>query len=152
MRKFAVTLMTSLLVCSAASAFWPEATDSALEVGVGYRQDSLEWKTRSHFDSSYSGCSGGSGYSGFNEGSYNCDDEFCNAGPIRAGSHLKWRDLNIVQIDINGRYVTCDNLYLRFNADYGWITSGKNRDTDTRRFGGDNFYNFDNGSEWARSH
>ena len=42
MRKFAVTLMASLLVCSAASAFWPEATDSSLEVGVGYRQDKLE--------------------------------------------------------------------------------------------------------------
>ena len=49
MRKFAVTLMTSLLSCSAASAFWPEATDSSLEVGVGYRQDRLEWKTSTSF-------------------------------------------------------------------------------------------------------
>ena len=47
MRKFALTLMASLLSCSAAFAFWPEATDSSLEVGVGYRQDRLEWKTSS---------------------------------------------------------------------------------------------------------
>ena len=50
MRKFIVTLMASLLSCSAAFAFWPEATDSSLEIGVGYRQDRLEWKTSSHFD------------------------------------------------------------------------------------------------------
>ncbi len=110
MRKFALTLMASLLSCSAASAFWPEATDSILEVGVGYRQDQLEWKTSSH---------SGSG------SSYDAD-----YGIPRFSSHLKWKDLNIIQIEMKGKYVTCDNVYLRASADYGWITSGKNTDSD----------------------
>ena len=76
MRKFIVTLMASLLSCSAASAFWPEATDSSLEVGVGYRQDRLEWKTKSRFDSSSS-----------SDSSY--DREY--GMPQRLRSELKWR-------------------------------------------------------------
>ena len=119
MRKFAVTLMTSLLGSSAAFAFWPEATDSSLEIGVGYRQDKLEWKTSSQFDSSY-----GSGYSG----DYYADT--VSTLPAGVESHVKWKDLSIWQIEAKGKYVTCDNLYLRANADYGWITSGKNTDTD----------------------
>jgi len=125
MRKFAVTLMASLLSCSAAFAFWPEATDSLLEVGVGYRQDKLEWKTSSHFDSSYSGSS-------------NYDGEFFDGLPARVSSHLKWDDLNIWQIEARGKFVTCDNIYLRANADYGWITSGKNKDRDFVGF--DSYY------------
>lgn len=163
MRKFAVTLMASLLSCSAASAFWPEATDSSLEVGVGYRQDRLEWKTSSHFDSSYSGYNGGS-YAGF-DGNYgglidSSDTNLFNGIPQRVSSHLKWRDLNIWQIEARGRYVTCDCIYLRANADYGWITSGKNTDTDNVRFNGSDGYNdgsdffYGGGSDFqfARSH
>jgi hypothetical protein len=116
MRKFIVTLMASLLSCSAAFAFWPEATDSSLEIGVGYRQDRLEWKTSSHFDSSSSSSYGYEDYGiGF---------------PARLRSHLKWRDLEIWQIEARGTYVTCDNIYLRANGDYGWITDGKNTDKD----------------------
>jgi len=163
MRKFAVTLMASLLSCSAAFAFWPEATDSSLEIGVGYRQDKLEWKTSSHFDNSYSGNSGFDSYSGFGSysgfdsyGDFGCNDEFVNL-PARASSRLKWRDLNIWQIDLTGRYVTCDNIYLRINADYGWITSGKNRDTDHVGFDradyGSEFFNGGGSDfEFARSH
>ena len=118
MRKFIVTLMASLLSCSAAFAFWPEATDSSLEVGVGYRQDRLEWKTSSHFDSSSSGSD-----------SYYSDNELVGA-PRRLRSELKWRRLQIVQIEARGKYVTCDNIYLRACGDYGWICSGKNTDSD----------------------
>ena len=71
---------------------------------------------------------------------------FFNGIPQRVSSHLKWRDLNIWQIEAQGRYVTCDNIYLRANADYGWITSGKNTDTDNVRFDGSNGY--DNGSDF----
>jgi len=117
MRKFVLTLMASLLSCSAATAFWPEATDSSLEVGVGYRQDRLEWRTSSNFDSS----------------SYS-EDSYVGL-PLNLQSKLKWKDLQIWQIEAQGKYITCDNIYLRANADYGWITHGKNTDSDYVNFG-----------------
>lgn len=110
MRKILLTIMASLLSCSAAQAFWPEATDSSLEVGFGYRRDELKWKTRTGLDSSDSGYSA--------------------ASPFGAQSTLKWKNLNIWQIEARGEYVTCDNVYLRASGDYGWIVSGKNRDSD----------------------
>lgn len=143
MRKFILTLMASLLSCSAAFAFWPEATDSSLEIGVGYRQDRLEWKTSNHFDSGYYGYSDYSGY----------DSTFFGAPNL--SSKLKWRHLNIWQIEAIGRYVTCDNIYLRANGDYGWITSGKNTDSDFISFGdgysGYNSYDSGSGFEFAHS-
>lgn len=139
MRKFVVTLMASLLSCSAAFAFWPEATDSSLEIGVGYRQDRLEWKTSSHFDSS----------------SYSSSSDSYEYGlPLRLQSRLKWKDLQIWQIEAKGKYVTCDNIYLRANGDYGWITHGKNTDSDFVRFNPNDSYDIaNNGSsfEFARS-
>ena len=135
MRKFAVTLMASLLSCSAVLAFWPEATDASLEVGVGYRQDTLEWKTHTNFDSSSSGFSyGGSDYSGYSGGGYDYGNDFLYDVPARFGSHLKWKDINIWEIEARGKYVTCDNVYLRAEGDYGWMTSGKNTDRDHARF------------------
>jgi hypothetical protein len=111
MRKFLLTLMASLLSCSAASAFWPEATASSLEIGAGYRNDHLSWTTVAQ--------PFGGGYSGY--------DDYATG----LESHLKWRNLRIWQIEARGDYVTCDNLYLRATGDYGWITSGHNTDTDT---------------------
>lgn len=138
MRKFVVTLMASLLSCSAAFAFWPEATDSSLEVGVGYRQDRLEWKTSSHFgSSSYSSSS--DSYDGYGL-------------PVRLQSKLKWKDLQIWQIEAKGKYVTCDNIYLRANGDYGWITHGKNTDSDFIRFDGNNDSYFGSGSNFEFAH
>lgn len=137
MRKYIVTLMASLLSCSAAFAFWPEATDSSLEIGVGYRQDRLEWKTKSNFDSSY----------GSNE-------DYCQI-PLALQSHVKWRNLNIWQIEARGKYITCDNIYLRANADYGWITGGKNKDSDSMAFNNgvdDNFSEFSKSHSKARGH
>lgn len=123
MRKFVVTLMASLLSCATAFAFWPEAADSSLEIGVGYRQDELEWKTKADFDN----------YEGYDQSSL-----------FGLSSHLKWRDLNIWQIEGVGKYVTCDNIYLRANGDYGWITSGKHSDRDSCDFYG-------NGSDFSSS-
>lgn len=125
MRKVVVTLMASLLSCSGAFAFWPEATDSSLEIGVGYRRDKLEWKTESDF--------------------YN--QEYATGFPLGLNSHLKWRNLNIWQIEAKGKYVTCDNIYLRANGDYGWITSGKNSDSDSI-----SLYGLDDSVEFAHSH
>ncbi len=140
MRKFILTLMASLLSCSAAQAFWPEALDSSLEVGVGYRQDSLKWKTSSRFNDGYS-----SDYSSY--------EDYNGIGlPVKFRSELEWKDLQIWQIEARGKYVTCDNIYLRACGDYGWITSGKNRDRDfvTLNSGYNDYYN--NGSaELARS-
>ncbi|WP_068466503.1 hypothetical protein [Candidatus Protochlamydia phocaeensis] len=128
MRKFILTLMASLLSCSAVSAFWPEATDSSLEVGVGYRRDHLKWKT--HVDTF------GSSYSSDESGSV----------PFGLSSDLKWKNLQIWQIEGRGKYVTCDNIYLRASGDYGWIYHGKNTDSDHVRF--------ESGSpiEFSRSH
>lgn len=129
MRKFILSLMASLLSCSAASAFWPEATDSSLEIGVGYRNDSIKWKR-----------------------------EFCNANPYdcdcsnnsRSKDSCKsdWKNLNIWLIEARGSYVTCDCIYLRGSADYGWITSGKFKNDDNSGFsyfggGYDNFFSSD---------
>ena len=102
MRKFLVTFMTSLLSCSAAFAFWPEAADSSLELGVGYRWDSFKFKTvADSFDGERS--------------------------PIQTRSDHHFRDLEIWQIELRGTYVTCDNIYLRGYADYGWVTHGRAR-------------------------
>lgn len=117
MRRLIVTIMASLLSCTAAHAFWPEATDSSLEVGVGYRKDKLEWKTSSH--------SGSGSY-----GSYGSSSSY-DADPVELESKLKWKDLQIWQLDARGKYVTCDSIYLRADADYGWITDGKNTDKDS---------------------
>ena len=131
MRKFVVTLMASLLSCSAAFAFFPEATDSSLEIGVGYRQDKLSWKTSNEFDSY------GDSY----------DDV-----PLRLSSHLKWKNLRIWQIQASGKYVTCDNLYLRASGDYGWITHGKNTDSDFVSFNQDYGYSDSESLEFSHSH
>jgi hypothetical protein len=152
MRKFILTVMASLLSCSAAYAFWPEAADSSLEIGVGYRQDRIEWRTSNRFNSSYSGFSGYD-YSGYENGN--------NFGGFPFGrSHVKWKNLNIWEIEGRGKYVTCDNIYLRANGDYGWITSGRNRDSDHRFNFGEGFdtygdsFSYGSGSEFefARSH
>ena len=141
MRKFVVTLMASLLSCSAAFAFWPEATDSSLEVGVGYRQDELEWKTSNHCDYYQS----------------HCNDKNSALLPRGLRSHLKWKDLDIWQIEARGKYVTCDCLYLRANGDYGWITHGKNTDRDRLSFSDygcsdDSSFEFGHSRSKARGH
>lgn len=109
MRKFFVSLMASLLSCSAAFAFWPEAMESSLEIGVGYRRDDFKWVT-----------------------SANVFEATVDGSPIPANirSELRWKDLDIWQIEGRIKYVTCDNIYFRASGDYGWITHGRNTDRD----------------------
>jgi hypothetical protein len=131
MRNLMLALLT-LFSCSGAQAFWPEATDSSLEVGVGYRQDSLKWKTEADRHGSY--------YGGSN--SYGSGSSYENSSSAAAGfrSKVDWKSLNIWQIEATGKYLTCDNVYFRAYGDYGWITSGKNSDKDYVGFGnGSNF-------------
>lgn len=104
MRKLFVTLMASLLSYSAAFAFWPEAAESSFSIGVGYRQDKLEWETKA--------------------------DTPLNDHTAKLSSELSWKDLNIWQIQAKGRYVNCDNIYFRGYANYGWIVDGKVTDKD----------------------
>ncbi|MFI5342588.1 MAG: hypothetical protein ACHQUC_00025 [Chlamydiales bacterium] len=125
--------MASLFCCSAASAFWPEATDSSLEVGVGYRNDSIKWKRelRDGSSSFYSGCNG-SGESG----SSGSRDKFT--------TDFNWKDISIWFIEGRGRYITCDCIYLRGNVDYGWITSGRLHQKDHFSFASGNNHGFGN--------
>lgn len=99
MRKLYVALIASLISCSNAYAFWPEALDSSFEVGAGYRNDSLSWKEEAA--------------------------TVFGAVPVSRVSKVHWKNLNIWEIEAKGKYVTCDDIYLRANADYGWITSGR---------------------------
>lgn len=145
MRKFFLTVMASLLSCSAAYAFWPEATDSSLEIGVGYRQDSLKWRT----GHSGSGSNCGSCYNDY-QGDYGSQGGYERHRHFR--SELKWRDLQICEIEARGYYVTCDNLYLRAHGDYGWITSGKNHDKDFVGFGGGSEREFSRSSSRVKGH
>jgi hypothetical protein len=100
--------MASLLSCSAAFAFWPEAADSSFEFDVAYRRDKIEWEIDAHTTVPVDGVD----------------------APVKLASKLEWRDLDIWQVGLRGKYVTCDNLYLRGYADYGWITHGKVSDRD----------------------
>lgn len=102
MRKFILTLVTSVLGFATVSAFIPEALESSLDIGVGYRWDQL--KTKSSFEP------GG----------------FEPLVPNATKTELKWDNLGIWQINIFGKYVTCDNIYLRGKADFGWVVNGKN--------------------------
>lgn len=136
MRKFFVTLMTSMMGFSAAFAFWPEAADSNFEVGVGYRRDNFKWETRADAESASA-----------SESTLIADG---------VASKLHWKNLNIWQIQASGKYVTCDNLYFRGYFDYGWVTSGKVRNDNFAEVAStespDSFteVSFDNGSRKAK--
>jgi hypothetical protein len=139
MRKFILTLMASLLSCSAASAFWPEATCSSLEVGVGYRNDSIKWKREFSPESLYGSSSSHSGSS---------------SSGFKDTTHLDWKNLNIWLIEARGTYITCDCIYLRGSADYGWITSGKfkHRNDFNTEFGSNYGYGNDFDQSRDKSH
>ncbi len=116
MRKTFVAIMASLLSFSSAFAFFPEAVESYVEVGAGYRSDTFKWGTNANPFGSGSGSSSYFGADGSSE--------------TGLRSQLKWDDLSIWLIEGRGRYITCDNIYLRGSIDYGWITSGKVHDRD----------------------
>ena len=110
MRKFFVTLMASLLSCSAAFAFWPEGAESSLEIGVGYRHDDYKFKTEASTTDFLDIFGFGSGFG------VELEDEF------------KIKDIKIWEILAKWKYVTCDNLYFRGRIDYGWICRAKHTD------------------------
>lgn len=74
--------------------------DPYLEMGVGYREDSLNWNIA---------------------GFHNSPDVL---------SELKWEDLQMVDISAMLAGTVCNSYYYRLNADYGKILHGKNRDSD----------------------
>lgn len=143
MRKIILSVMASLTLCSAASAFWPEAMDSAVEIGVGYRNDNFSWKTRANEVGSSYGSRSGS-YS-----DYDLIDDIDGIG-TNVRSKLDWKNLNIWEIEARGRYITCDSIYLRGQIDYGWITSGKNTDKDIDK--GSSGLGAENSFQFAKSH
>lgn len=136
MRKFILTLMLSLLTSSAVSAFWAEATDSSLEIGVGYRNDSIKYKRE---------------FSPFSSGSDSYGNNYNNS-EFNTNSSLDWKNLNIWFIEARGKYVTCDCVYLRGSVDYGWITSGKLKNKEDYGFGSGYFDNSFSFSGRDKSH
>lgn len=70
------------------------------QLGVGYRQDSLNW---------------------------NIADP---TGSPNILSELTWSDLKSVQLMGNARMTAACGWYFRLSGDYGWICSGRNRDSD----------------------
>jgi hypothetical protein len=133
MRKFLLTFMASLLSCSVAHAFWPEATVSSLEVGVGYREDSLKWKNGTRFDDSYSYSYGDSIYE---------EDAGIVAFPLVVRDKHEWKNLKIWQIEAKGTYITCDNIYLRASGDYGWLTNGKHHNKSALGFADESYSDY----------
>lgn len=79
-----------------------DAKNCKFDLGAGYRQDQFEWEL---------------------------------AGPDnmpKVMSRLTWKNLQIFEMEAQFRKITCQNIYLRFNGDYGWIFDGHNRDSDYR--------------------
>lgn len=63
--------------------------------------------------------------------------------------HIKFKKLNIWEINIGGKYVTCDNIYMRGYADYGWITSGRRHETDFEYFTDQEFQSSSSSSSYT---
>jgi len=79
-----------------------ESKNCKLDIGAGYRQDHLEWEI------------GGP------------------ANVPKVMSKLTWKNIRIFDVEAQFRKITCQNIYFRANADYGWIFDGENRDSDFR--------------------
>lgn len=125
MRKRFLALATALLSCATAHAFFPEATASSFDVGFGYRQDKLDWKTKTKCGS-HSGS--GHSYSSYSYSDYYSSSESGSSESCcceREETKIDWKNLRTWMIEARGKYITCDNVYLRGSLDYGWITSGK---------------------------
>lgn len=134
MSKFFVTLMASLLSVSAAFAFFPEGAESSFDMGVGYRNDCVSYRSDLNFlGSSSDGSSSSSGIDGLS-------------------THTKWKNLRIWEISAKGKYVTCDDVYLRLCADYGWVTHGKRHVTLGAGSESVSITDLGNGNRKARGH
>ncbi len=112
MRKLISTLTVCLITLSTAlSASWLDIEDTAFDVGIGYRQDTLEFRSKIGFDDSSSSSS-----SSFSSGSGVSND-------IR--EHDKFRDINLWQISAAGRATFCEGIYVRAYGDYAQVVDGR---------------------------
>lgn len=73
-----------------------------LSLGAGYRHDDLDW---------------------------NIAGDTSGANP-NVLSELTWRDIESYQVKLTGKAKIKDIVYLRGMANYGWIHSGENQDSD----------------------
>lgn len=112
MRKLLSTLTVCLMTLSLQnlSAAWME--DSVLDVGVGYRTDSIEFRSKIGFDAASSLSDGVSE-------SLLTDSVFDNIH-----EKDKFRSLNMWQISAYGKTTFCEGVYLRGSADYARIVDG----------------------------
>jgi hypothetical protein len=90
----------SLMVLLAFSVSAEASLDCDLQMGVGYRQDSLNFSIAAP------------------------------SGSPNILSELTWTDLKTFQIMAISRLTANYGFYMRVNGDYGWILSGRNRDSD----------------------
>lgn len=77
-----------------------DAIEYGFHTHVGYRQDYLKWELAGPYD------------------------------VPKVMSELIWKDLKIVDVEVQFRTTFFDKIYLRCNGEYGWIAQGKNRDSD----------------------
>ncbi len=81
--------------------------DTVLGFGVGYRHDCLEFRSKIGFDDS------------------SCSESFSNGDEIKEKD--KFDGLNMWQISAGARATFCGGIYVRADADYAQIVSGRQR-------------------------
>lgn len=98
--NFRIYFVVLSLICT--SIFFTSTLKASIEfdVGAGYRQDELNWNI-------------GAG------------DPWPNVM-----SELEWRNLKIAEVTAAGKWWFGQGMYVRGDADYGWIFSGDNQDSD----------------------
>lgn len=79
-----------------------EAKNCKFDAGAGYRRDSFEWSLGGH------------------------------ERALPTLSKVSWHGLDIFEMCVQAKKITCQNIYMRASGDYGWIIRGKNRDSDFR--------------------
>ncbi len=77
-------------------------TDTSFEFGTAYRADRLDW---------------------------NIANDLAGTSTPNILSELTWDNLNIMQLDM-GMRTEANNIVFRVDADYGWILTGNNQDSD----------------------
>lgn len=111
MRKFLTTLALLSLGTTALQAMpWPE--EGSFDLGAGYRRDRLHWSVT-------------------HERKDDCTRLRDRKHETR--SELKWHNVESYQIYGDAKYVNCYNIYFRGYGDFGWVTDGKQVDSDFAR-------------------
>lgn len=91
-----------LFAWSFADSAYGAEKDSAIALSTGYRKDNLDWNIAG------------------NRGGTNPD----------VLSELKWRDMETFDVKLSARTFYEESYYFRGWADYGWILSDGNQDSD----------------------